>query len=270
MEVEQEALALGWVPQDQFRGDPARWVDAESFVTRGKEIMPILRKNNEKLVGTVESLSQELGTIKQQLADAAESMAEFKAYHDETAKRAYEQAVRDLKAQKKEALAEGDHDRVIEIDEGLADLRDQAPRNGTPRLPTPAPTPAPTQQVLDPVLREWMAENNVDAWTTEQKVYAQSAATFLRGIGNRNQGKAFLNDVKVEVEKRFNQTPNGKSVEGGGGKPPRSGRSFDALPAEAKDACDRMGARLVGKGRAFETQADWRKKYTADYFGSEA
>ena len=47
--VEQEARTLGWVPAEEFKGDPNRWVDAETFVERGHTVMPILRKNNERL-----------------------------------------------------------------------------------------------------------------------------------------------------------------------------------------------------------------------------
>ena len=42
MEIEQEAITLGWVPQDQFKGDPAKWTDAETFVARGKEKVVLL------------------------------------------------------------------------------------------------------------------------------------------------------------------------------------------------------------------------------------
>ena len=44
--VEQEARTLGWVPQEDFRGDKSRWVDAETFVQRGHEIMDLLWKLN--------------------------------------------------------------------------------------------------------------------------------------------------------------------------------------------------------------------------------
>ena len=52
--VEEEARAQGWVGKDEFRGSDDDWVDADTFVKRGKEIMPILRKNNEKLLKELE------------------------------------------------------------------------------------------------------------------------------------------------------------------------------------------------------------------------
>ena len=58
--TEQEARNLGWVPQEEFRGDPGKWVDAETFVERGHTIMPILKSNNKKLEEQLRSQAAEL------------------------------------------------------------------------------------------------------------------------------------------------------------------------------------------------------------------
>ena len=42
---------LGWAPKESFRGDPQLWMDAKTYVNRGEQIMPILRKNNQKRGG---------------------------------------------------------------------------------------------------------------------------------------------------------------------------------------------------------------------------
>ena len=49
-EILREAKTLGWVPKDQFRGSADDWVDASTFVERGKQVMPILNHNNERLM----------------------------------------------------------------------------------------------------------------------------------------------------------------------------------------------------------------------------
>ena len=49
IEVEKEARLQGWVPKDEFRGKETDWIDADIFVQRGREINPILRKNNERI-----------------------------------------------------------------------------------------------------------------------------------------------------------------------------------------------------------------------------
>ena len=48
-ETEISARAMGWRPQDEFGGDPERWVDADTFVARGEQVMPLLKAQNKKL-----------------------------------------------------------------------------------------------------------------------------------------------------------------------------------------------------------------------------
>uniref|UniRef100_A0A6M3J1E4 Uncharacterized protein n=1 Tax=viral metagenome TaxID=1070528 RepID=A0A6M3J1E4_9ZZZZ len=72
---EQEAIREGWLPKEQFKGDPNLWVSAPEFIRRGKLIDRIgsqhkeienMRKANEELVNLVkkqaEKLSQEKAT----------------------------------------------------------------------------------------------------------------------------------------------------------------------------------------------------------------
>ena len=43
-EIVAEAKELGWVPQDEFRGAQDKWIDAPTFLARGRDVMPLLRK----------------------------------------------------------------------------------------------------------------------------------------------------------------------------------------------------------------------------------
>src|SRR5687768_16654653 len=47
--VEDKARRMGWRPRAEYGGDPTRWVDAETFVRRGDEILPFVQANNRKL-----------------------------------------------------------------------------------------------------------------------------------------------------------------------------------------------------------------------------
>lgn len=266
MEIEQEALALGWVPQEQFRGDAAKWVDAETFVNRGKEIMPILRKNNEKLLGEVESLKGTIGTMQTSLNAATEAMAEFKQYHEDTAKRAYQKAVADLKAQKVEALENGEHRKVVEIDDALRELDKEAPKamqsGNKVAPPVQAQAPNPMQ---DPVFAQWESENRSWLVDPDKQAYANSIAQYLNAT-TKLRGREFLDKVKDEVEKRYT-TASPQKVEGGATQSRSSGRnSYSDLPADAKAACDRMGAKLVGDNKAYKSMEEWRKQYAKDFF----
>jgi hypothetical protein len=269
MDIEQEAKALGWLPKEQFRGDLAKWTDAETFVSRGKEIMPILRKNNERLVGEIGAVKQELTAVQTALAEATEALAEFKKYNEETSKRAYEKAVRDLRAQKADAIKEGDGEKVVEIEAALDDLDAQRRSPSPSPLPAPKPaaaTAAPAPTAVHPDFAAWEADNKVWLAEPEKQAYAQSISSFVRLQNPTLQGRAFLDKITEMVEQHFGGAPAAKSESGGQGAGRNSkSRTYSDLPAEAKAACDRMEARLVGPNRAFKTQAEWRASYVSNY-----
>lgn len=266
MDIEAQARELGWVPSEEWRGDPAQWKSAEEFVERGHTVMPMLRKNNEKLLAEVENLRGQITGLTEAVTAGQEALAAFQEFHSETAKREYQRAVQDLKAQKVTAIREGDAERVVEIDDAIDALQAEAPKplQKAANAPAPAPQVSPENIVI---LQKWESENASWLSDPEKKAYATAAGGFLRATGNQKTGRAFLDDVAAEVEKRFGTPRKEGTVAGSGvsssGRP--RGRSFADLPKEAQDACDRFGSRLVGKGRAFETLDQWRSKYVNEY-----
>jgi hypothetical protein len=57
---ESEARQQGWMPQEEFKGDPDRWTDAETFVRRADEVLPILKKRDRILKQENETLKRDL------------------------------------------------------------------------------------------------------------------------------------------------------------------------------------------------------------------
>jgi hypothetical protein len=270
-DVESQASALGWVPEEKFKGDPKKWVDAETFVRRGEEIMPILKKANEGLRGEVTTLRGEMTKTQQLLQAATESLLEFQKYHEEDSKRQYERALEKLKGDKREALRDNDVDAVVEIDEAISQLRQQETVKPAPKA---AEKPAQPDNTKDPGFQQWVNENS-DWYGVDQKktAYATGAAQYLRAMEPTLTGKAFLDRVTEEVNEKFGgrQQQAADRVEGsrGGSGRDGGGKSYADLPPEAKASCDRFGARLIGEGKAYKTQAEWRKQYVNDYFGGE-
>ena len=118
--VEKEARLFGWVPKEEFRGSETDWVDADTFVKRGKEINPILRKNNELLMKKLDEKAKEIDDIKA-------SVEEFKKFQKEAYERKQaelQSEIASLKVQKKEAIAEGNGDLVVQLDDRLDELKD--------------------------------------------------------------------------------------------------------------------------------------------------
>jgi hypothetical protein len=162
--VEQEALHLGWVPQDEFKGDADRWIDAETFVRRGKELMPILRKNNEALQSQVSRLEGQLGETRQIIAQHGESMAAMKDLQRKAVTDAVQRTREELKQSLVTARENGDVDAEMDITEQLGEVTDQLKelKKEPPAVQQPPAAPTPDAETL--------------AWTGRNKWYEEDEA----------------------------------------------------------------------------------------------
>src|ERR1035437_8659239 len=120
MTVEKEASAMGWVPEESYKGDKANWVDADTFVEKGRHVLPILRKNNERLLGELGNVKNDVLRLNKLLADSAASMEAMKEFHEEATKAQVEKARRDIMATLKESKKEGHGDPEGEIPSQLS------------------------------------------------------------------------------------------------------------------------------------------------------
>ena len=77
--IETKAREMGWKPLEEFKGNPDNWRDAEVFVERGEEILPIVRKDNEKLRAEVAQTKLETARLKALVDAGQEAIAELKA-----------------------------------------------------------------------------------------------------------------------------------------------------------------------------------------------
>lgn len=104
-EVEQAAMEHGWKPRDEYEGDPSKWRSAELFM----ELKPFYEK--------IESQSKLLKQNQKNFQQIAKDMQLVKA-------QAYEKAVADLKAERKDALHDGDFDRAELINEQIDNIKE--------------------------------------------------------------------------------------------------------------------------------------------------
>lgn len=201
--VQEEALQQGWVPKEEFDGEAERWVDAGEFLRRGE----LFRK--------IESQSRELKDVKKALAELAKHNSKIREVE-------YARAVEALKAQKKTALAEGDADRVVEIDDKLDLVKDQQRQLASQQL-----QPQNIPQEVHPELQNWISNNS---WYETNK--AMRGWADARGIELAEEGKSpreVLKVLQTEVKDRFKEkfsNPNREragAVEGVRGRPSTSG-----------------------------------------------
>src|SRR2546421_12509972 len=84
-ETEVKAKELGWAPKEEFRGNPEKWVDAETFLKRGEEILPLVKAQNRKLQNEVTALQRENAETKGLLRASMESIEELKNFNSTVA-----------------------------------------------------------------------------------------------------------------------------------------------------------------------------------------
>jgi len=269
MEVQREAEAMGWIPPTRFRGDPERFVDADVYIKRGNEVLPIVREQNKRLHGELEAIKAQSAQQAQALKAAQDAIAQMEERHTVATQKAVEDARRQVKAQLAAASEAGDHEGVAELTDQLTKLKDaEAP------APKTAPAAAPEPFVPPPELVEWNRENPWFGTNKRKTSLALGIAEELRDAGETLQGRAFFDKVKAELERELGGTlePRNDKVEGGrgtsdsGGSGPR-GKTYASLPKEARDACDAESRRFVGEGKKYKTQAEWRSRYAEIYFG---
>jgi len=243
---EVEARKFGWVPQEEFHGDPNQWRDADTFLRKGREINGFLRKDLEKL-------NTRNATLEAELTELRETMTEFSKFHQETAKREYDRALRDLRELKKEAIAEGDGDRVVQIEDAIDQLKQEKP----PEVKAPKEPPK-----VDPVFIQWREQNQWYGTDEDMTVFADGFAERLRKQKPELVGLDFLAEVEKKVQSTFKKevrpsacpSPVDVSTPSRGST---SKKSYADLPAEAKQACDKF----VKQGLLSKDQ------YVKDYFG---
>ena len=261
-QFESEARAQGWVAQEEFRGSENDWVDAETFVRRGKEIMPILRKNNEKLL-------KELGEAKKMAEEARESAKEFREYQ----KQQFEKKAKDLEGQleqlkqaKREAITQGDGDRAIAIDDAMDELKEQRQEAKEDLKAAEEKVKEAPQVTQDPTLNEWMDKNDWFGKDTRLTGMANGLGVELRRENPSLQGKAFLDkldeELAIMLPEKFGKKRVQNPMEGSsnGTARPSVGtgkKSYNNLPAEAKAACDKFVKQGLMTKEAYVAEYEW-------------
>jgi len=237
-ETEEKARRMGWVAEEEFRGDKDRWVSAERFVERGENELPIMRERMKKMDGTIVSLRGNITTMKK-------TFSEFQDFQKDAETRAYNRALKDLVAKQRVTVEENDtkgFDAIEKEKESLAENR--------PAAPAPAPASNPEDEKI---FNEWLGTN---AWfddNIEMQQYAVNVGHFIednKGLTGRKLydeiGKEVRNRFPAEFENKNRQSPTAVIDGDTEVLPPKGKRTFSDLPADAKAACDKFVKTIPG------------------------
>jgi hypothetical protein len=225
---ETKARRLGWVPKEEFRGDPTRWKPADEFVAHGEEILPILKHNNE-------TLHERLGTQERQISEMRQVMVEMRDQTRKNTERMYAQARTDVEEEMKAAVESAD---VQRFDAAKARLK-------TMEAPPAYQPNAGQAPYVDPVVMRWVEDN---AWFKVDPGMAGYATAVFQQRQTAKPGasvREHLDEVRRDVMERFpdkfgNARRSDASPVAAPGAPPAARRSnkrtFDDLPQDAKVA----------------------------------
>lgn len=200
--VEVQALEQGWRPKEEWAGDPDDWVPAKEFVRVGKLFERIDDQNRRlrSVEDTNKKLAQHLEMVR---------------------KTEYQKALNALRAERKEALANGDADGVDSAEEKMGRLATQY------QVEQAQKQEQQIQNEPNPVLVKWTEKNR---WYNENRAMRLAADDYgahLVALGERNP-EAVLEKIEKYVRQEFPEKfKNPKrdapgSVEGGGTKSSQS------------------------------------------------
>ena len=227
-DYEKEAREAGWVPEAEWKGDrkPSKFLDAETFVKRGEEVAPFIRKENQRLKEAMEKKDR----------DYAERFARLEKVNKATfdaQERAHKAEIDRVKREQRAAAESGDLKEFDRLENVKSSLEKQAPKPETVQQ-------ADTGKDLEARRTAWRAEN---PWFDDDYDLQQFVVSYSTFYGDRHPEMSFEEVMKVttaETKKRHPEKfggarSNGHSAVDGGGNFSGTGSSpLDKLPAEAR------------------------------------
>lgn len=269
-DTESRARAMGWVPQDEFRGPAEKWRSAEEFVARGENDLPILR---ERLRETTRKIADFEARQERERSEYKDTIRRLERMSQTALLRQREQLAASYDEAMRQAAANADvaqydqlgrdkHAAVRQFDEGLAQVVAPPEPARNPDQPAAPTLPADMQATIT----AWAQRND---WFNRDTALRFVAVDESRRIEMEMPGLTMeqnLAETAKRVRARFPErfgvsrpSPAAYAVEGGAGVPASSGgarRGVADLPADARAA----GERYVQDG-SFKSLADYAKVY---------
>lgn len=230
-DFDAEARQQGWKPKEEFPGDPDKWTDAESFVRRAEEQLPLVKKRSEKLASENATLKRDLKQVLQRL--------------DTADKRAYDRAKSEIESRMDAAAEVGDVKTVQKAREQLQNLQEET-------VTAAKPANDDIAQEAEEAAIEWRAEN---PWYDKGGLARDYADLMVKKhaseASSMRPAEYFKMIADLVVEKFGDALDTEKPaatarkmlspVEGGGNRGGRrSGNTFNDLPPEAQKQADRF------------------------------
>lgn len=278
-EDQARAIKDGWIPPARYRGEPEKFIDADQFLERGEQILPIVRSRlaqRDKELGETKAQVAELNANLKALRESFDTMEEV---NRQETKRKVEDVKKQLKSALTQANKDGDHEAVAEITERMTTFNADVKKAEEEEAKAAAEkkeaetrakgAPQPTE-----AFKAFAAEN---PWYGQDRRktllfggIAQDLALQIKETGKTVSEVEFYDLALEELEKTVgggSSAGNPDKTNGARGGARRSGgKSYNDLSPEAKEACAYYAKTLVGKGRRYEKLGDWQAAYAKKHF----
>lgn len=250
MTLEDRAMARGWRPLEEFEGDESTWVDANTYLIKG-ELMDVISERNRH----IKKLEQDNAEIKGAVQD-------LKKHFQETAKLEVQKRLKELRAEKAHAMSLDDHERAMELDDEIIELR-ELQKAAEQEVEKPKATNEPAPEVVDWLKDNPWADNTSSKFDSE---LAQEGMTLMQAEVIRRGGQVddvgkVLASVKAKLERMYPEkfTPQRRAVTSVDTPAPtgkgRGGSLINKMTPEQR----RFGESFVKAG-AYEKLEDYAKK----------
>lgn len=190
---ESQAREQGWVPKEEYTGDPEKWRGPKEFVERGE------------LFGKIDSMGKEL-------KETRKALKMLQEHHSKVRENEYNNALRELKALQKKHLEDGNSDGYLETTELLTDLKAEQKAREVVVQNTPAQP--------DPRFISWVNDNRWYANDGEMREFADSVGMGYSqkhpGVDPEDVLKYVSSQVKIRFKDKFVNPNRTKSTVDGG------------------------------------------------------
>jgi len=235
-EPNYEALAseMGWTPEEKFRGDPTKWVDAKTFYEKGQYVLPIVKSQLKEAKRDADKFERELNQTRQDTIALKKHMEKLA----EREKADLKAEIARLKQERITAIQEGDGVRVDQVETRIEELKAAQEVVAKPVVS------AEVKQEVDPAYAEWVKDNKWYQSDNVMTAYANARA-YEMNLGGHSLSET-LKTIDTEMRERFPEKFQDKSTErpsaqrGGGVAKKAAPNSYEAMPLEDQKACDRM------------------------------
>lgn len=242
---EEKASRLGWKGEENYKGHPDKFVDAEEFISKAETDLPSIKQANRNLERDLKKTQKGVDAI------IAHQQREVKAAEE----KAYEKAMNDLQSKHISAVEDGDVEAAQKAWEDREKLTKEA---------TQVSEPDPANKAS---IDSWKLDND---WFEKDNRMTQDAIAFETSLAN--QGVNDLNErlerttayIKNQYADKFHKARKAPQMNDTRNNVKKSikANSYENLNREYKNACDRAIATSGGK----ITKESFLKYCTPDAF----